>query len=74
MQTNVAQAETTQDILSEADKWELLCWEERCQKAQILLGVAEGERARAQQRIAAAHGIDTSRPYRFLPDGRIVQE
>ena len=53
--------------------WELACWAERVKNAQIVLGMAEGERGQAQQRIARAHGIDVTRPYRFLPDGRVEQ-
>lgn len=60
--------------MTEAERWELLCWEERVKNAQLVLSVAEGERARAQQRIAVGHGIDVSRPYEFLPDGHVVQK
>ncbi len=61
-------------MLTDAEKWELLCWDERVKNAQIVLGLCEGERRAAQARIAAAHGVDVTRPYRFLPDGTVQQE
>lgn len=60
--------------LTDAEKWELMCWDERVKNAQMVLGVAEGERRCARDRIAAAHGLNPARPYRFLPDGQVVQD
>jgi hypothetical protein len=61
-------------MLTDAEKWELLCWDERVKNARLMLGVCEGERQAAKHRIAAAHGIDPSRPYAFNADGWIEQE
>jgi hypothetical protein len=44
--------------LTDAERWELACWDERVKNAQIVLGIMEGERANAQARIAAAHADD----------------
>ena len=43
--------------LTDAELWELRCWDERVKNARIVLGVCEGEATAAQQRIRAAHGL-----------------
>jgi len=70
--TSAGRARFVQELTA-AESWELLCWEERVKNAQIVLGMSEGERLQAQHRIAAAHGVDLARPYRFL-EGRILQD
>lgn len=61
-------------MLTDAERWELEARHARVFHARTLLQVAEQEHAQAQARIAQAHGIDVTRPYRFLPDGCVVQD
>lgn len=60
--------------LTDAERWELACWDERVKNAQMVLGVCEGERTNAQRRILSEHGHDLTHTYRFTPDGQIVPE
>lgn len=57
--------------LTEAELWELRCLDERIKNAQIVLGLCEGEAARARERVLLAHGLDPSKPHVFEVDGTI---
>lgn len=59
--------------LTDAERWELLCWDERIKNAQIVLGMCEGEREQARQRILIAHGLDPQGRYRFDADGTMTE-
>ena len=73
MRSSLAEVVDIPQRLTEAEQWELMCWDERVKNAEIVLGMMEGERRQARARIAAGYGIDVRQPFRFLPDGRVEQ-
>lgn len=58
--------------LTDAERWELLCWVERVKSARIHLAVAEDQQQQALRRVLASHGADVTQTYTLTDAGELV--
>ena len=61
-------------MLTDAERWELRALLAEQRLAEMAAKVAEAKYTERAHQFAAAHGLDTTRPFRIEPDGRLIQD